>query len=227
MTKNKKKDIDQKEKDIEVKHLYRVEKKPEDLREIYLVKLKELGYITSFEERYFALLYLIRIGLNILPPNIKIPNSANVANDDNASADNEDNADNKDKPETILQFKKRIRQKFIQNDENENDPQKSIYPAERTTSYSRLEKDVEDNPIFIYKLDAEGSGDIAVNTEDYKEGLKDLKEQQFRNADPTLSDIHDEVMEKLVECNVIPSMKPTIKDVIDKRIKKLYDKVEG
>ena len=221
MPKNKNKDIDQKERDIEVKHLYRVEKKPEDLREIYLIKLKELGYITSFRERYFALLYLIRIGLNLLSLNMKTSASANVAN-----ADNEDNED-KPKPETITEFKKRIRAQFKNDGENGEETKESIYPKDRETNYSRLEQDDENNPLFIYKLTAEDSGDVEVNTEDYKEGLKDVKEQQFTNKDPTLSDIHDEVNEKLVECNVIPSMKPTIKDVVDKKIKKLYDKVEA
>lgn len=201
-----------------MKHLYKVEKKPEDLREIYLTKLKELSYITSFEERYFALLYLIRTGLNLLPADDASKNKN--PEDDNAPKDN-----NNPKKKTIAEFKKGIRAKLKL--EEDSGDKKSIYPSDRITKYSRKETDSagDTKPIFIYEITSDESGDIEVETTDYKEGIKDCKEQQFSKLDDKLSDINDDVLDKLVETNVIPSMKPTIKDVVDKRIKKLYDKV--
>jgi len=105
---------------------------------------------------------------------------------------------------------------------NASECEKDARPAEKKTelTYRKFGNDTR----TIYTITADDAGVTHAESERLDIMLKNFENQQYGNASSELSDINSQILHVLVEQKIIPILKPTIQDIIDKEIKEIYEK---
>ncbi len=100
---------------------------------------------------------------------------------------------------------------------------KESKPQKRETTFKF--QDFAGTKYPVYKMVAKDAGESHAKEDELKIVLEDFKDQQYENATSLIVEAVDEALDILTDKNIIPIFKVKIKDIIDKRIKKIYNQV--
>jgi hypothetical protein len=78
----------------------------------------------------------------------------------------------------------------------------------------------------VYKMKANDAEECSAEIEKLNEILQNFTCQQHEQHMEKLQDIDNELFHVLVEEDIVHKIKPTINDIVDKRIEKMYKKIE-
>lgn len=98
-------------------------------------------------------------------------------------------------------------------------------PARRTIKYE-FQDFGEDRVIPIYKILSGDADEAQSKEEEFEKVLRNFSEQQYENHIGRLQDIDNQIFHILVQKNIIEKQIPTLDNILNKRIKKIYERME-
>jgi len=101
---------------------------------------------------------------------------------------------------------------------------KTIKPNKRTETVDY--KEIGNEKIPVVQLKADDAGECECFQEDIEKTRENFIIQQYNTHLPELEEILADLEKELIQRNILPIERPTVNDIIDKRIKKIYEETK-
>lgn len=173
-----------------------------DLLEKYMIELdyKPVNPL----DRYGSLIKLVTIGMELLP-----------YYDDPTEIDPDRIQANKEKQEKVDELYAKAAGVL-----------KTEIPAKRTVNYGYVDHGGERSKVYIIQSsESKDAGKYQILEKDYKEGMDNFITQQHEQHISELQGVHTEILHELTQSGIVPSINPTLDQMIKEEIKSLHREI--